>query len=120
LQEGNLKRLNLTLAIIVYLISIFAEAWIFKVLNSHSENHSVLTISNDVDLVDPSNADIQSVLNHECAEMACHVGHCHHLSTAASQDTSGFLYLNSLHSDCYGLGYSFTYPDSLKRPPKSV
>lgn len=117
-----MKRTTLLLTFMIYFFSVLAEAGVFSSFSSVNSTvkHSNLSAETTLKKADYS---LDNTLRHSdsgghCEESTCHIGHCHHVSTAAFANLNSLINLSSTFSRKPGLAYDENFSNKLKRPPR--
>jgi len=117
-----MKKTTLILTFLIYTFSVFAEAGIVssflseKSFDNHSTQSASISTKQVNNSVTSTNGDSED--GGHCEESICHIGHCHHVSTAAFAAPFSPIDISNIFSRKPNLGTAHDYSNKLKRPPR--
>lgn len=115
-----MKKIILLVTFLIYFFSVIAEAGVISnfVTEKTSNHHSEKTQSYIKKLEEPVSITSNGNSGEHCTESSCHIGHCHHVSTAAPDLSASLFKLSQKFSRIPESGFAHMFTNKLKRPPR--
>lgn len=115
-----MKKIILLLTFLIYIFSVIAEAGVISnfVTEKSSSHHSEKAQSSIKKLEEPVSITSNGNSGEHCAESSCHIGHCHHVSTAAPDISASLFKLSKNFARVPESGFAHMFTNKLKRPPR--